>query len=234
MWVRGAPRRGRRNSASAVRAWLAVLGASWIFSIPLAADERLDAAVAGMQKRYAAVESISALFEQHYRAPGIDQSESGALWMKKPGLMRWEYRSPETKLFVADGKQTYLYTPEDRQVLVRAYSPSEMHSTPLQFLLGRGDIRKTFAAAWETELTPKMQQTLLIRLSPRSAEPEYAHVVLEIDQGSYDLRRMVIRERTNNISEFIFSNLSTNVRTSSRQFQFKIPKGVEVIRLDER
>jgi outer membrane lipoprotein carrier protein len=154
--------------------------------------------------------------------------------MKKPGLMRWEYQSPETKLFIADGRQTYLYTPEDRQVLMRAYTPSDLHSTPLQFLLGRGDILESFSVAWETELKPKMQQTLIIRLMPRTDEPEYSHLVLEVDEHSYDLRRMIIRERTNNISEFVFSNLTTNVRVNNSQFQFKIPRGVEVIRLDDR
>jgi outer membrane lipoprotein carrier protein len=219
----------------AMALWVALGTVSWFLAASVArADERLEAAVEGIQKRYSTVQSIFAKFEQNYRAPGIEQSESGQLWMKKPGLMRWEYQSPETKLFIADGRQTYLYTPEDRQVLMRAYTPSDLHSTPLQFLLGRGDILESFSVAWETELKPKMQQTLIIRLMPRTDEPEYSHLVLEVDEHSYDLRRMIIRERTNNISEFVFSNLTTNVRVNNSQFQFKIPRGVEVIRLDDR
>ncbi len=48
------------------------------------------------------------------------------------------------------------------------------------------------------------------------------------------MRRIVIREQTGSVSEFLLTNLQTNVRVDNRQFEFKIPKGVEVIRLDEK
>jgi outer membrane lipoprotein carrier protein len=198
------------------------------------ADDPLTAAVEGLQKRYAAVASVSAEFQQFYRAPGIEQAESGSLLMKKPGLMRWEYRAPERKLFIADGRDTYLYTPEDRQVLVGRLSAAEIRSTPLQFLLGQGDILKSFVASKEGEFRAKFEGSVLLRLTPRSREPDYAFLVLECDQRTYELRRIVIRELTGNTSEFVLSNLVMNVKIDGKQFQFKIPKGVEVVRVDEK
>lgn len=194
----------------------------------------LDAAVAGLQKRYALVESIGADFRQIYRAPGIEQTESGTLVMKKPGFMRWEYRAPEVKLFIADGRETYLYTPEDRQVLIRRFSAAELHSTPLQFLLGQGDIRQSFEAAWERDPGPNADGAFVLRFTPRAAEADYAYVVIECDARSFDMRRIVIRERTGNTSDFALSNLKTNMKVDNKQFQFKLPKGVEVVRLDEK
>jgi outer membrane lipoprotein carrier protein len=198
------------------------------------ADDPLTTAVAGLQKRYAAVESVSAEFQQFYRAPGIEQAESGSLLMKKPGLMRWEYRAPERKLFIADGRDTYLYTPEDRQVLVSRLSAAEIRSTPLQFLLGQGDILKSFVASKEAEFRAKFEGSVLLRLTPRRREPDYAFLVLECDQRTYELRRIVIRELTGNTLEFVLSNLVMNVKIDGKQFQFKIPKGVEVVRVDEK
>src|SRR5512136_131267 len=55
----------------------------------------VDSAVAGLQKRYASVETVTGSFRQTFRAPGIDQVESGVFRMKKPCMMRWEYRQPE-------------------------------------------------------------------------------------------------------------------------------------------
>jgi outer membrane lipoprotein carrier protein len=224
----------KTKSFRPVRPPLPALAAALLLGLPgwVAADEKLDSAVSGLQSRYSAVKTIQAGFEQHYRAPGIDQNESGVLWMMKPGLMRWEYRDPELKVFVADGRDTYLYTPDDRQVIVRSYSPSELLSTPLQFLLGRGDIRKSFTVSWESDLRPGVPGSLLLRLEPRTADVDYAHIVLELAEGSYDIRRMVIRERTGNTSEFTFSDLKTNVRIDRKQFQFKIPKGVHLVRLN--
>ncbi len=154
--------------------------------------------------------------------------------MKKPGLMRWEYRTPETKLFIADGHDTYLYVPGDRQVMVGRYSADELHSTPLQFLLGQGNIAASYEASPETESKPALSGTVLLRLTPRSAEPEYSYIVLELDATTYDVRRIVIHERTGNTSEFVLSDLKTNVKVNDRQFRFKIPPGVEVIHIDER
>ena len=196
--------------------------------------EDLASAIAGLQRRYAAVNTMRADFLQTYRAPGVDQTESGTMTMKKPGLMRWEYREPEIKLFVADGRDTYLYTPEDRQVLVQRFTAADLRSTPLRFLLGQGDIEGSFFVSWEPDLKPMAVGTLLLRLTPRSAETGYAHVTIECDGRSFDVRRMVIHERTGNTSEFVFRNLQTNVKIDNRQFQFKIPKGVEVVRLDEK
>ncbi len=194
----------------------------------------LDAVIAGLQKRYAVIESVGAEFNQTYRAPDISQSESGTFVMKKPGLMRWDYQSPEAKLFVADGKETYLYTPADRQVLVRKFSAAELHGTPLQFLLGQGDIQRSFVSAWEQSDEPGANGAYLVRLTPRSADAEYAYFLIEFDARSYDIRSISIHERTGNISEFLIRNLKFNVKVDPKQFSFKIPKGVEVVRLDEK
>ena len=199
-----------------------------------ATPSEITAVVAGLQGRYLSVTSMRADFEQTYRGPGIQQTESGTLYMKKPGLMRWEYRDPEVKLFIADGRETYLYTPEDRQVLVSRFSTSELHSTPLQFLLGHGNILDSYAVSWESEIRARVEGTALIRLLPRKPDPTYDFLVIECDDRTFDLRRIVIREKTGNTSEFLLTNLQTNVSIEDKRFQFNIPKGAEVIRLDQR
>jgi len=198
-----------------------------------AADSVSDAA-AGMQRRYASVRTLTAHFEQRYQAPGVNTVESGTFWMKKPGLMRWEYRLPEEKLFVADGRETFLYVPADRQVTVRSFTDADFRSTPLRFLVGRGDILQSFRALPENEFRARFEGTVIIRLEPREDEPEYAFLSLEMDARTYDLRRIVIRERTGNTSEFVFTGLRTNISVAESQFRFRIPRGIEVIRLDEK
>ncbi len=211
------------------------LAPAWSFTLRVSfAPADLDTIIAGLQKRYAMIQSVGADFRQTYRAAGIDQTESGTLIMKKPGLMRWEYQSPEAKLFVADGKDTYLYTPADRQVLVRRFSAADLHSTPLEFLLGQGDIKQSFAASWEQTDEPDANGVYAVRLTPRSPDAEYAYFVIGFDARSYDIRRISIQERIGNTSEFLFNNLKFNVRVEPKQFSFKIPKGVEVVRLDEK
>lgn len=198
------------------------------------ADDPIAAAVAGLQRRYAAVNAITADFVQTYKAPGIVQTESGTLWMKKPGLMYWEYRTPETKFFYADGRKTYLYVPGDRQVMVRSFTAEDLHSTPLEFLLGKGDILGSFKAIAESDIKPVGGGNIAIRLVPLSAGTDYSFLALEIDGQSSDLRRLVIHERTGNTSEFTFTEIRANVKINDSRFRFQVPVGVEVIELDEK
>jgi outer membrane lipoprotein carrier protein len=193
----------------------------------------VDSAVAGLQKRYASVETVTGSFRQTFRAPGIDQVESGIFRMKKPCLMRWEYRQPEEKLFIADGREAYLYVPQDRQVTIQPFSSADMRDTPLELLLGQADIKKNYVALWETGLKPQAERTLLIRLTPRRNDGDFESLVLEIDQSTYDLRRIVMREAGGNTSEFLLTNVIMNSKMSNSNFQFKPPKGVEIVRLND-
>ena len=193
----------------------------------------LDAVVAGLQQRYASVTTMTGSFRQIFRAPGIEQIESGVFRMKRPGLMRWEYRQPEEKLFIADGREAHLYVPQDRQVTVQPFSASDLRGTPLEFLLGGADILNSFVVSWENSFKPVSEQVLLIRLTPRRGQSEYAFLVLELAPKNYDLRRITIHEHGGNTSEFILSNMTANAKIDNREFQFKPPKGTETIRMEE-
>jgi outer membrane lipoprotein carrier protein len=221
----------RGESSTALRILLFLVFAWMILQVAPAAD--LDRVVDGLQRRYSAVNSIQGNFQQTYRAPGIEQVESGQFRLKRPGLMRWEYQKPEEKLFVADGKDSYLFLPQDRQVTVQPYRTSDLHSTPLEFLLGAADISGSFQIAWETQFKPRIADALLVRLTPRKSQSEYSSLALALDPATYEIRAILIRESSGNTSEFLFSNVATNVRLQNKFFQFKPPKGVEVVRLTD-
>jgi len=191
----------------------------------------MNALVAGLQRRYASVETVAGDFQQTYRAPGIDQIESGVFRMKRPGFMRWEYRQPEEKLFVADGHEAFLYVPRDRQVTIQSFSASDIHGTPLEFLLGGADIKKNFSVMPESGFRPIAEHTVLLRLIPRSGGGDYDFLVIEIDPNTFELRRIIIREHGGNTSEFVLTNVIVNTKMENKEFQFKPPRGIEVVRL---
>jgi outer membrane lipoprotein carrier protein len=189
--------------------------------------------VSGLEKRYASVETAGGSFRQTYRAIGIDQEESGTFILKKPGFMRWEYKTPEEKLFIADGRECFLYVPQDRQVSIYPLTASDVRSTPLAFLLGGEDTLKKYSVSLESEFRAAFDHTTRIRLKPLKYEEEYLFIVLELDAASFDIRRVVIREHSGNTSEFFLSNVVTNIKVNSKDFQFKPPKGVEVVRINQ-
>ncbi len=194
-----------------------------------ASDE--ETAMAGMQRRYASVQTISGSFRLSYSDQSIEQVETGVFWLKKPAFMRWEYRHPEEKLFIADGRETYFYVPGDRQVTVQSFTAEELLSTPLKFLLGAEDAGESFYI--EPELVPDKasEGAQFVRLIPKS-EADYAFLILEIDKASHDLRRLTIREHSGNILEYAFADLKTDVKVSNKMFRFKIPEDAEVHRME--
>ena len=196
------------------------------------AAEDFDEALSGMELRYAAADTVSGSFRQIYRAPGITQEETGVFQLKRPGLMRWEYRTPEEKLFVADGKECFLYAPRDRQVTISPRTPADLARTPFAFLLGSGNVRHDYTAAKEAEFKPEFSDTVLLRLTPAGDNEEYVFIALELDAKTFDIRRVVLRERIGNTSEYILSDIVLNRKMNDRDFEFKPPRGVEIIRID--
>ena len=95
-----------------------------------------------MDERYNHLRSLQAEFTEIYRGAGMERTESGTLWLKKPGKMRWEYRSPREKLFLSDGKDAWFYVPGERQVRRTAVKKLDDLRSPLAFLLGKTKLEK--------------------------------------------------------------------------------------------
>ena len=66
-----------------------------------------------LQQKYDGIKDFSADFVHSYQGGVLRKqiTERGHLLVKKPGKMRWEYTSPEEKLFVSDGVKMYSYHP---------------------------------------------------------------------------------------------------------------------------
>ena len=104
------------------------------------------ALAARLQTRYDTIKDFTADFTQTYEGGVLRRktTESGTLLVKKPGRMRWEYKTPEEKLFVSDGRKLYAWVPADRQVTVSALPSGDAPATPILFLLGRGQLARDF------------------------------------------------------------------------------------------
>ncbi len=187
-----------------------------------------DELIAQLQQKYEALESFSADFEQMFQGGGVQLRETGIVKMKKPGMMYWEYRQPTPKIFIADGKKSYFYLPQDKQVIVSDLDLDNA-STPLLFLVGKGNIQEDFQVELE-ELEKSLQaENVLVRLTPKQPQGGYSHLMLEIDPSSYLIYRLIVIEPIGNRNEYVMKNFRENIRISDRQFRFKLPKDVEVL-----
>jgi outer membrane lipoprotein carrier protein len=189
----------------------------------------LNTLVDGVERSFARMKDLSADFTQTLEdSLNRKQQESGHLYLKRPRMMRWEYKNPEEKLFVSDGKTVYFYVPLDRQVNKEAVRDTLDDRIPLMFLLGRSDLRKEFTRFELLNTKPFLEGTKVVRMYPRR-KTDLTEVVMEVDPANYQLRRLLLAHSDGSHSEFVFSNIRTDVGLGSSLFDFKVPAGVEVI-----
>ena len=89
-----------------------------------------------VDRYYNSLQSLKADFTESYRGAGMQRSESGTLWLKQPGRMRWEYRAPAEKLFISDGKTAWFYVPGEQRASKSPVKKLDDLRSPLRFLLG--------------------------------------------------------------------------------------------------
>ena len=144
----------------------------------------------------------------------------------EPSGMRWTYTDPEKKVFVSDGTKIYSYIPEDRQVYVATMPPDDRASTAVLFLVGKGDLVRDFNVSFAEGSGP---DTFALRLEPRLPERDYDWLELVVDRSSYQIRSLTAADKQGGRSTFVLSNFKENVGLSDKTFEFKIPRGADVI-----
>ena len=194
-----------------------------------AAAPDVHAIAQSVDERYNHLRSLQADFTEIYRGAGMERTESGTLWLKKPGKMRWQYRSPREKLFLSDGKDAWFYIPGERQVRRTAVKKLDDLRSPLAFLLGKTKLEKELQAlSLASDVAPLAPEDVVLRGVPKSLADRVSQVLLEITPEQW-ISRIIIEQVDGSVTEYRFTNQRENVAVPDQQFQFSVPDGVEVI-----
>jgi outer membrane lipoprotein carrier protein len=201
---------------------------SQVASPPVGAGTTPDAVADQLDRRYRTVRDLSADFVQTYRGGVLrtEARERGTVRIKKPGLMRWDYYSPEKKLFVSDGHTVYSYFPADKQVMVSRVPPEMAATTPALFLAGKAEISRDFVAGFAPS---PVEGSVGLKLTPRRPEGNVEYFVVATAQPGFQIRGLLAHDTQGGDSTLVFSNLKENQGISDKEFVFRIPKGVDVV-----
>jgi outer membrane lipoprotein carrier protein len=207
------------------------MGAALLLSLllngaaPAGGDDLARSLLLRVEERQAQARDLVARFSQSYRSGmlGREILERGVVSMKRPGRMRWEYKDPEEKLFVSDGKTFYFYVPADRQVIVSEQDPSR--SLAGRLLSGRGGLEDEFTARMAE---PLEEGVLRLELRPRQPQPEVERAFVDV-LPSGRIRSIQLEDVQGNRTRFRFDNVRENTGLDDRLFRFEVPAGVEVV-----
>jgi outer membrane lipoprotein carrier protein len=195
------------------------------------ADEAPADLAQALQRKYDRIKDFSADFVHAYRGGVLNKTltERGRLLVKKPGKMRWEYTAPERKLFVSDGVKFYSYLPDDKQVIVSAVPAEDSAATPALFLTGKGNLTRDFVPSFADVPADLPPVTRGLKLVPKTPQPDYDWLILAVDPTTLALKGLVTVDAQGGISSFSFVNLKENVGLADKQFEFNVPRGVDLV-----
>ncbi len=203
--------------------------------------------VRALESHYRGMKTLKAAFLQTYRsAPSGIQVESGTVYFKRPGRMRWEYQSPETKLFLGDGKSVWFYVPADQTVTHSPMQESDDWRTPLALLTGKAKlsqlcdritgvpaaqpgfailtcIPKGQAVAMKSAETDSSAQGTILEPAP------YDKVLLEVDSATGRLNGVRIFQAGGVELDFRFGNWQENLPLADALFRFQKPPAATIV-----
>ncbi|HXJ15601.1 MAG TPA: outer membrane lipoprotein carrier protein LolA [Candidatus Polarisedimenticolia bacterium] len=201
------------------------------------------ATVHELEARYRGAQTLkAAFFERYTDGKGGVVAESGTVYFSRPGRMRWEYESPERKLFLVDGKNVWFYVPADGTASRAKLKESSDWRTPFALLAGKADLarlcREIQIADPSAEMAGEHSDArvppgdTLLRCIPRGeldgAGDSTREILFEADPQAR-LVRVLIREQGNVETEFRFGNWQENIAIPEVKFHFQPPPGVAVV-----
>src|SRR5580692_5067799 len=191
----------------------------------LGATEDVSSIVRAVDEHYNHLRTLQAEFAEEYRGAGMERTESGTLWlakggMKKPGKMRWEYRSPKEKLFVSDGRDAWFYVPDDRQARKTDARKLDDVRSPLAFLLGKSKLEKELQGlSLAPDIAPVAAGDVVLRGVPQALADRVSEIVLEVTP-EHRIVRILIDEVDGSVTEYRFSDQKENEVIPEGRFQF--------------
>jgi outer membrane lipoprotein carrier protein len=200
-----------------------------------------------LETRYQHAHTLKALFFERYSdGSGGVTAESGTVYFSRPGRMRWEYESPEQKLFLVDGTNAWFYVPADHTASRAKLKESSDWRTPIALLAGSANLSKLCRSIEIVDVSHQSEQSngksngksnedqpspgdTVLRCIPRDTSGDSGQeVLLEMDSESH-LVRVVIRQPGNAETEFRFGNWEENIPVPEDKFHFVPPPGVAIV-----
>ena len=195
-----------------------------------------DQLLAAVQKRYDSFDDFSAEFMQttmRASRPGKGRSEIGSVYLKRPGLMRWDYAEPEVKNFIVDGQRLWAYKPDEGQVGVYDHFKEAEISAGLSFLWTKKKLAAEFDAKHFTGPDPLGEKVAerALRLTPKKEDPSIKTLTFYVDDRGF-IEKAIIEDHLGNTNIFAFRAIKTDQKLKKDAFLFTPPPGVKVLHID--
>lgn len=173
-----------------------------------------------LKKQLNELSTMRANFTQKTLTDNSDyfDSASGSMALSKPGKFRWETKKPNEQLILADGKWIWIYD-KDLEQATKQLQETTNSNNPALFLSGDvSDLGTRFKVTHEKDH---------FVLTASSEEDMFQSMELYFENDA--IKKMIVKTRLGQTSEFIFSHIEKNTMLSTDLFKFVPPKGTDII-----
>jgi outer membrane lipoprotein carrier protein len=191
----------------------------------------LDYILKELEKRYTGSQfSADFLQESTIKSMEITDFAAGRVYVRYPGMMRWEYEKPEPQVIITDGHKLWIYRPLDNQVMTG--------NAPVFFRDGKGasflsDIRLVRQKFTITLHPPEGEYLYELRLVPREKTLNISQIRLYVVPRAFTIARIVTLDDSGDDTRIDIVNPQFNVELDPALFKFDIPPGADVQKIDE-
>jgi len=187
-----------------------------------------DAVVAGLQAWLDGTQTLEMSFRQSLvsGALGTATTESGRLYLERPGKIRWNYLDPDKKVALLIGDRTELYL-EQEKALYRGRLTADQGLFP-RLLAGRDRVDEFFVASLVATPAPGARGLVLLKLVPKGDHAAITEVTLALRPPSFAIEGAEVLDETGNRTTYTFSNARRNKPLPDGLFAFEPPPGTQV------
>lgn len=189
-----------------------------------------DEIIEKIENKYKTVNDYYAGFRQEQPVRSIDkvQTNTGELWIKKPGKIRWNYNIPKNEQIVSDGKFIWYYYVEEKYAIKRDISELGSDSNILSLLSDITSLKKFYNVKVTSTSIDKIRY-YLVELKPLDDEDASTQKqIFAINMDNLLIERMYIHDAFGNTSTIKFNGIKINKGIKDSVFKFKAPKDVDI------
>ncbi len=192
-------------------------------AIVFAADKKSTTGEIYLENFLAKTQTLEANFQQTLRTHEgeVLQQTEGKFYLNRPGKFRWNYKTPYEQVIVSDGERIWIYDVDLEQVTVQKQNAG-LPSSPMALLQDSAMLHQSFKVSPLDE----HEGVYRLKLESKTRESDFTEIVVGVDAKG--LRFMQLHDQFEQVTDIVFSEISTNTNIAKEIFEFIPPEGVDV------
>ncbi len=168
--------------------------------------------------------------ESTLKAMDITDFATGRMYVRYPGMMRWEYDKPEKQIIITDGHKLWIYRPDDNQVMTGSAPAFFSDGKGASFLSDIKLIRQKFKISLGQSKDNFFYE---LNLQPLEKTLDVTDISLSVTKNTFTVIRIVTYNSYGDENRIELINHQFNVKLDNKLFSFDIPPGTDVLQLNE-